>query len=139
MTKNDKIAVGVVAAIGIVVLIWMMLMRRSSAANTVQPTSNSPGAIGTAYPGRNPWKLAANGLPTPGATASDGCCGCNSGSSGIFNSMGKMLDYFQSKSGSMFDDYQRNVYNAYPDSVSQYFNNPVGASESNRARAVFRE
>lgn len=137
MSKNDKIAAFVAGGVGLVVLIWMMYMRRASPSTL--PTSNSPGSIGTAYPGTNPWNIAANGLPSSGAVASpNSCCGCSSGSSGIFTSLGNMLNYFQSKSSSMFDDYQKQVYSAYPDSVTQYFNNPAGASMSSNSREIMR-
>lgn len=138
MSKNDKIAAFVAGGVGLVVLVWMMYMRR--VAPETLPTSNSTGTIGTAYPGSNPWQIGANGLPTSGAVASpnSSCCGCSSGSSGIFSSLGNMLNYFQSKSSTMFDDYQRQVYSAYPDSVTQYFNNPVGASMSNTQREIMR-
>lgn len=139
MTKQDKIAAMVVSAIGIIVLAWIMYMRRTTSSAPVSPYS--PGTIGQAYPGTSPWQIAANGLPSVGATSDSGsgCCGCSSGSSGIFNSMTNMLQYFQSKSSKMFDNYQASVYAAYPDSVTQYFNNPVGASESRTSMAIMRE
>lgn len=136
MSKNDKIAAMIAGGVGLVVLIWMIIMRRAAPAAPV--SAYSPGSIGTAYPGTSPWNLSANGLPTVSTTpdAGSSCCGCNSGSSGFFTSLNSMLQYFQTKSSGMFDNYQKQVYSAYPDSVTQYFNNPVGASMSASAQKI---
>lgn len=135
MSKNEKMATWVAAAIGIVVLLWMIFMRRSSASQG--PTSNSPNQIQVAYPTQTPWTSSANGLPTVPIDDSGGCNSCSRGN-GIFNSIGGLLNYYKSKSKDIFDDYQKQVYEAYPDSVSQYFNNPVGATESGQFRMIVK-
>ena len=135
LSKNEKIALWVSAAIGVVVLAWIFFMRRNN-ANTATPSPYSPGSIGGAYPGTIPWKISGNGLPSVPNQGGDGCCGCSVSGGGIFGSMGDMINNFMSRSSSIFDDYQNRVYAAYPDSVTQYFNNPTGAVMSANSREV---
>lgn len=134
MTKNEKVALWVSGAIGIVVLIWIIMMRRSVSAPG--PSPYGPNQIQISYPGQTPWTGSANGLPTV-PTVSTGCNSCSQGS-GIFTSLGNMLNSYTSQSKDLFDTYQQQVYASYPDSVAQYFNNPVGATESAQSRAVMR-
>lgn len=134
MSKNEKVALWVSAAIGIIVLIWLMIVRRSTIEQG--PTSNGPNQIDLAYPTQTPWTASANGLPTiPYDPNSSGCNSCSK-NNGIFNSLGGLLNYYMSKSKDIFNNYQQQVYAAYPDSVTQYFNNPVGASQSSQFQMV---
>lgn len=133
MSKNEKMALWVSAAIGIIVLVWLMIVRRN--ASSAAPSPYGPGTIQLAYPTQTPWTASANGLPTVPADTSGGCNSCSRGS-GIFNSIGGLLNYYTSKSKNIFDNYQAQVFAAYPDSVTQYFNNPVGASESRNMQLI---
>jgi hypothetical protein len=134
ISKNEKVALWVSGAIGIIVLAWMVWMRRQSSGPA--PTSNSPGYIGLAYPGNQPWTISANGLPAVPSDDSGNCNSCSKGN-GMFTGIGDMLNYYMSKSKDIFNSYQQRVYAAYPDSVTQYFNNPAGAAQSASARQVF--
>jgi hypothetical protein len=129
MSKNEKTALWVTAAIGVIVLIWLMLMRRGVIPGA---SDNSTYSFGSpSYTIAGPF----NAPPTP---ANSGCCGCSSTAPTVFNSLGAMLDYFNSKSRDNFDAYEKQVYAAYPPTLKQYFNNSVGAQQFAQSQATFK-
>jgi len=130
----------------------------ASAVTTAQPNAATPNYLSYNYPGTNPnWSGNAVGLPTlaqvaapggltinlgspSGSTSSSGCgCGCASSpsaggcsttSGNIYSSLASLISSYGAGATQAFDAYQKQVYESYPDYVSQYFNNPVGYSQS---------
>lgn len=144
MSKNEKMAFWVAGGIGVIVLLWLMVYRRT---NVVAPSTyypDSPNYMSYNYPGTQPWTGAANGLPTQAGNATyniggNSCCGCGSNSSPVMTNMQSMLDAFAKASGDNFASYQKAVYSSFPSTVTQYFNNPSGAAMYAGGSSTFRE
>lgn len=145
--KGTHRALWVMATIGGLIILWLLLRGKmgtilsSNIVNNI--TNNSPGTLpnGNAYtiasPGSRNWVGGASGLPTI-APLDESDCGCTSINGGnFFTSINDMLNQFMNGASAAFDDYESNVFNGYPDSVTQYFNNPVGAVQSQNDSRVF--
>lgn len=125
MTKHEQNALLIVGGVGAVIIVLLMLYRRSDAApgsDSLTPGSYAPGAPYNAPPSR----------------AGSSCCGCSSQSATIYNSLNAMLDAFQKGSADNMDRYEKAVYSSYPASVVQYFNNSSGAQAFAQSQATFK-
>lgn len=137
-------ALWVTGAIVFAVVVWAYVMRRQSVSTANEEDFESPYYMNYNYPlvswnpgAQNPVGTAS-GLPgIPAANADDNGCGCGGGTNGFYTSLQSMLNAFETGAGSAFDDYVNNIKGAFPSYVDQYFNNPVGASQSATATQTF--
>lgn len=148
--REKKVMLWMTIGVAVIVII-LLLLRRANGGNAANGAPvdfapeylqyNFPGNSYQIYNGKLPgignWTGTATGLPTIPAMSSDSGCGCSSGSSGFFSSTQQMLDQFMTGASEAFNNYEDNVFSSYPDSVTQYFNNPAGAGMSNTARHAF--
>lgn len=144
MTDNEKDALWVVAGIGAVVILALFLLRRRDTAPSpiAQSSPSSPPTFTLTYPGNQGWVAAPNGLPlavvSPDNGCGCGCGGCENSTAQIAPGINSLLTYYTSQSRSVFDNYEKNIYSSIPDTVTQYFNNPVGYAASTSSQAIFR-
>lgn len=132
--KKTMLWMGLIVA---VVIIVILLMRRF-ASGASGPISFAPNYLSYNFPGARDWQGTATGLPAIPAMDSGSGCGCSSGSNGFYTSLNGMLSDFMDGASKAFNSYEDNVYSSYPSSMTQYFNNPAGASQSANAQATFR-
>lgn len=132
MSEGEKKALWVIGPIVAIVILWIFLARRAP----VQIGSTAPNYLTYNYPNVALPSGSATGLPSVTLPTSSSC-GCSSGTSGFFTSLNQMLATFQQGASNAFQSYQNNVVSAFPSSVTQYFNNPVGAAQSAAAQQTF--
>jgi hypothetical protein len=137
--KGTHRALWVMGTIAALIILWL-LMRGKNVVNNV--TNNTPAGYPSnlyniSSPGARNWTGGASGLPSI-APLDDGDCGCTSANGGnFFTSIQDMLNQFMNGASGAFKSYEDNVFSGYPSSVTQYFNNPVGASQSQSSRNDF--
>lgn len=126
----------ILATVGGLIILWLLLNRNKN-TNIVNPAAQSSNVYNIASPGGRTWTGGASGLPwIPPSDPND--CGCTSSNGGNFyTSVQDMINQFVKGSAQAFAQYESNVYNGYPSSLTQYFNNPVGAGQSQDARNAF--
>lgn len=134
LSKNEKVSLWIVGGLLLLALVWIFMSRRSAA---VSSAGDAPNYLNYNYPASKNPTGSATGLPgiPPGGMQSD--CGCSGGAGGFYTSIQSMLNQFMAGASAIFNAYQQNVYSAYPDSVTQYFNNPGGALISSQSSQAF--
>jgi hypothetical protein len=136
MDAKEKTALWVVGGIAALVLLYVFIARRSVS----QSPASAPETLNyTAYPAGG-FSTAPNGLSLPSVSSNDGCgCGgCSGASTQIVPGIQSLIDYYTSRSKDVFNNYENSVYSSIPDTVTQYFNNPVGYQASVGAQSIFK-
>lgn len=132
MEKKHWIWLGV--AIVALVILWLLLRRKSSVDNGINPTFDAPNFLTYNFGPRN-IAGTSSGLPSVGTVdTTQSACGCSAGSQQLLSGFQALMNYFTGAAKASFDQYENVVTSNIPNIAAQFFNNPGYAQDANAAQ-----